>query len=151
MQLCRCCSLKSQPYIGGWPRPLARAATYTGGPLTRIHLTQIKMQHVPTTIQHIISDAVLKKAFIKVAQNAHVTADWKFLARQLGIPETDLQVIERDHQGLRERCLQSLVRWRERAGTAATTDELLKYLRRCRYHHVIGKHIHKILDEYKLL
>ncbi len=76
---------------------------------------------------------------MKVVQNAHVVGDWKYLGRQLGLSENDLHTLEDQYTGMRDRCLHSLVRWREVSGQEANVELLAKHLRKCRYHHVAGK------------
>ena len=84
------------------------------------------------------SDSFLRKAFMRVVQNSHIVGDWKFLARQLGHSEADLGEIEEECTGLRDRCLRSMVRWRNTIGKEATVELLAKHLKKCRYTSVAG-------------
>ena len=75
---------------------------------------------------------------MRVVQNSHIVGDWKFLARQLDLSEADLGEIEEECTGLRDRCLRSMVRWRNTIGKEATVELLAKHLKKCRYTNVAG-------------
>ena len=79
---------------------------------------------------------------MRVVQDPYVVGDWKCLARQLGLSEEDLQEVEDEVSGLRDRCLRSMVRWKDRVGPEATVELLAKHLRRCRYRQVAGGYIY---------
>ena len=84
-------------------------------------------------------DSYLRKAFVKIAQSPHVVTDWKFLARQLEMKETELQQVDESFNGIREKCYHSLIKWRELFGEEATPDVLVRTLKKCKHIHVAGK------------
>ena len=51
---------------------------------------------------------------------------WKFLAREFGFSETDIDAIEYDNQfSLKEQIYQMFHQWKRREGDGATTEKLL--------------------------
>ena len=51
-------------------------------------------------------ESIMQKTFVRVAQNAQVTSQWQYLAKQLGLTRTDIDSIEGKCTGMRERCYQ---------------------------------------------
>ena len=68
-----------------------------------------------------------------------VMSDWKHLARKMGAREEELQEVEADSSGMRDRCFRSLMLWKEKKGSDATFDVLIKHLKRCKYYHAAGE------------
>ena len=49
------------------------------------------------------SDSYLRQSFVKVAQNAHVAMNWKYLCRYLGLSEVEINDVENTHTSMRDR------------------------------------------------
>ena len=60
----------------------------------------------------------------------HLGSSWRSFGRQVGLPNSDLDVIKHDFNtdGLREICYQMLRRWKERTGRACTIGALARAL-----------------------
>ncbi|XP_071113807.1 uncharacterized protein [Haliotis cracherodii] len=78
-------------------------------------------------------DSYLRKAFVKIARDQSVIANWKHFARRLGVSESDMVDIERSRPTSQDRCYSSLQLWREQNGDNATLATLSQKLRVCRH------------------
>lgn len=86
-----------------------------------------------------IADSVMRKAFVEVAKHANVSAQWKTLAKRLNVSDTQIEEVEEDFQGMRDRCFQSLVKWRENSGDDVDLTDLVQALKKCKFMAVAGK------------
>ncbi|XP_013379573.1 titin homolog [Lingula anatina] len=84
-----------------------------------------------------VEEANLRKAYTSITHSNTVINEWKMLARELGVPESDISAIESDHgNSLKEQCYQSLLKWQEIKGHDATLRALIDVLRECQYKNV---------------
>ena len=64
-----------------------------------------------------------------VSCDENACKQWKFLARALPLKDTVVTTIEYENkEGIRERCYQSLEKWRKEKGSAASIRKLLRAL-----------------------
>ena len=63
-----------------------------------------------------------------VSCDENACKQWKFLARALPLKDTVVTAIEYENKGIRERCYQSLEKWRKEKGSAASIRKLLRAL-----------------------
>ena len=60
----------------------------------------------------------------------HIGQTWKFLARELGFSQTDIDAIEyKDRRNLREQIYQMFYEWKKREGQNDTADGLLSAIK----------------------
>ncbi|XP_076445226.1 death domain-containing protein 1-like isoform X2 [Babylonia areolata] len=82
-------------------------------------------------------EALLNKAFVRIAKHEKAVSQWRRLAVFLGLSEEQVKVIADSTSSARERCIQSLQRWRNNlddSGEAVATVTVLSHkLRLCRY------------------
>ena len=100
--------------------------------------TRLKLNFVNDINLDFIVDSYLRKAFIRVARDQQVVTNWRTVASQLGLTESELADIEQSTEGLRDKCSKSLTMWRDKTGSEANLDLLVKHLRRCKYNAVAG-------------
>ena len=61
----------------------------------------------------------------------HIGLTWKFLARELGFSQTDIDAIEyKDVRNLKEQIYQMFYEWKKREGQNATADRLLSAIKK---------------------
>ena len=74
----------------------------------------------PTTPTNLLPSKILARVARKLG------ADWKFVCRELGLEECDIEEIENDNKGnVREQAYQGLKKWRQSKGKLATLDVLI--------------------------
>ncbi|XP_064618461.1 uncharacterized protein LOC135482419 isoform X2 [Liolophura sinensis] len=78
-------------------------------------------------------DSHLRRVFVKIAQDVHVTKQWKALAKQMGLTLGEISQIEEYVGTGPDRCLHALRHWHNKMGNKATKTVLLKHLRICRF------------------
>ena len=103
-----------------------------------MHTYPYNFLYVYTYAIFVLSDACLKRAFMKVAQSEQASSDWRHLAQRLGLTETELHHVETTYSAQRDRCYQALLLWQQRKEDDASVEKLVRKLRRWRYTHVAG-------------
>jgi hypothetical protein len=83
------------------------------------------------------SEAKLKRAFMKVAQNQEVLNDWRILALALGLPEDHIDGIEEGATGPREQCHRALLLWKEN-DPLASVNTLSRFLKKIKCRSAAG-------------
>ncbi|KAK3098637.1 hypothetical protein FSP39_021461 [Pinctada imbricata] len=78
-------------------------------------------------------EVYLRRAFVKVAQNPDAVNEWKSLATNLGVPETEVIEIDRSKPSVQEKCFHSLQRWQDTSGESATLPILAEQLKTSKY------------------
>lgn len=63
--------------------------------------------------------------------SSSIVNNWKFLARELRITETEIKVIESTYrENIRERAFQMMVKWKEKMGRSGTPRKFIQALRK---------------------
>ncbi|XP_076078607.1 uncharacterized protein LOC143048685 isoform X2 [Mytilus galloprovincialis] len=78
-------------------------------------------------------NTLLKRAFVKVAQNPDAVKNWMIIARRLGVTEDQLRTIDQSKPSVQEKCFNSLQIWQSVVGEQASVHQLTDRLRKCRY------------------
>ncbi|XP_052088034.1 uncharacterized protein LOC127725221 [Mytilus californianus] len=78
-------------------------------------------------------NTLLKRAFVKVAQNPDAVKNWMIIARRLGVAEDQLRTIDQSKPSVQEKCFKSLQIWQSLVGEQASVHQLTDRLRKCRY------------------
>lgn len=91
----------------------------------------------------IIKDTLLKRAFVKVAQNPDAVKNWMIIARRLGVAEDQLRTIDQSKPSVQEKCFNSLQIWQSVVGEQASVHQLTDRLRKCRYRQLARKFNHQ--------
>ncbi|XP_063405167.1 uncharacterized protein LOC134688398 isoform X2 [Mytilus trossulus] len=78
-------------------------------------------------------NTLLKRAFVKVAQNPDAVKNWMIIARRLGVAEDQLRTIDQSKPSVQEKCFNSLQLWQSVVGEQASVHQLTDRLRKCRY------------------
>ena len=67
-------------------------------------------------------------AFIKKLSE-HIGGDWKALARELGLPKTDIDAIEYDNRFMKDQIFEFFYKWKQREGKDASVQKLIDALK----------------------
>lgn len=97
------------------------------------------------------SDSHLRRVFVKIAQDAMVTKQWKVLAKQIGLTPEEISQAEEDAETGPDRCLHALRHWHLKMGNKATKTVLLKHLRMCRFTQTVSKSLSRLGRQEKLI
>lgn len=76
---------------------------------------------------------------MSTVQNSNILRDWKTLARQLGVTESDITAITHDNPQLKEQCHQMLIKWRQIHGGSGATDVLIEALKILKFTETSGE------------
>ncbi|VDI64978.1 Hypothetical predicted protein [Mytilus galloprovincialis] len=91
-------------------------------------------------------NTLLKRAFVKVAQNPDAVKNWMIIARRLGVAEDQLRTIDQSKPSVQEKCFNSLQIWQSVVGEQASVHQLTDRLRKCRYRQLARKFNHQFSD-----
>ena len=81
---------------------------------------------------------MLRKAFIRVAQNPYVISDWKRFGRRFNLSAEELDDVARQSSGVRDTCFKVLLTWSEKNPDDGV-EALAKQLRKAKYNHAASK------------
>ncbi|KAH9508400.1 hypothetical protein Btru_055120 [Bulinus truncatus] len=95
------------------------------------------------TRAHQFRDSYLRKAFVTIVRYPLAVTQWKELARQLGIRESEVSDIEARNETDQGRCMGTLNLWRFQTGEEATISLLATKLKQCRFR-PLAKDVEKI-------
>ncbi|CAH1799957.1 unnamed protein product [Owenia fusiformis] len=80
-----------------------------------------------------VRDSYLKRAFVIVAQSPSVVNQWQEFVSKLGLSRSIIQSVDDEYSSMREKCFNSLLRWKEENQDEATTMKLSLCLRKCKH------------------